>query len=184
MRLVHVRPAGQDDVYEASGLTSYDVRADANAWVERSFVDVDFERIRGFTLVNEVGTVEVERGDGGWTVVLPADRGGTVLDQAAVDGFLRSAASMSLADPIGPLDGAAQGFEPPAATLTLNLEADESGETPEPVAVSIGAVDPDNDARRFATRSGFGFAVTVWSGTADPLLQRGLDDWTETEGDS
>jgi len=169
-RFVHVRRAGEDPVYEAMGLSPYDIRAERSAWIERKLADVPFDDIHRVELENEHGRIVLERGEDGWRLAEPAPKKKQgKLDQGKTDSFVRSLASLWIAEPVGPVDEEAHGFAKPAARYTLVYGKDD-GEEGETVTVLVGAKAEGSAARRYATREGFGFTAEVAESSVSKAL--------------
>lgn len=185
-RLSHVRRGDEDRVYEARGISAYEMGSESGAWIDKKLVDVVADNVTSFTLTNGHGTLSLVRASGTWTLASAAD---TELDQSAVDSLVRSVSSLYLSEPAGPVDPAVHGFDSPLATVELTTEAPEvpdllqDGGTPdsdtdaaEIVTVVLGSEVPDGAGKRYASRSGFDFAVVLSKYDADKLNDQTLDD--------
>ena len=190
-QVTHVRVGGKDAVYEASGINSYDLSADAGSWVERTFVSIPADSAATIAVRNHKGSFELERKNGVWTVRSPAARAGARLDASKVDGLVRALCSMTLDAPAGPVSNAAFGLDAPEATVTVTrMATDAPGTVPgtaapaasagaaagPPVVVSIGAPVPGKTDERYGARSGFGFAVTLPKYATDRALDATLGE--------
>jgi len=192
-RVSDVRREGDDDVYEVMGLSSWDLQADAGSWIDKKLVDVPPDEVTGLMVKNGNGTFQLEKVDGAWTVKAGAAAG--KLDQGAVDSLVRAYAALYLADPVGHLDAAAQGLDKPAAEIQLiragkqppaATAGDEASTSEEkaPVAPQVttlevgGEVDTDS-GKRYATVTGFGFAVTLNKFDAERATDKKLSDLIE-----
>jgi hypothetical protein len=133
-RVQNVRRADENDVFEVRGLASYDVSPEPGSWAEKELVEVSEGDLVGLRLVNAAGTIELERDATGWHASAPQSLVGATLDDGSVDALLRSARSVRIDTPVGPVDEAAQGLTDPAATVTLRWRPggvsgdEESGE--------------------------------------------------------
>jgi hypothetical protein len=182
-RRTHARLAGEDPVYEIGGIAPYDLRAESGNWVDRKLVDLTADRVVGVALTNGEGSFELAREGEDWLILAGLDES-RELNEEELDTFLRAATSISLADPVGPVDLEAQGLAEPSARLILKLAAaDPAGEgedaeasPPEEIVVLVGATVPDQDNHRYVTKEGFGFAVTVWESSVKQLLEKKLED--------
>jgi hypothetical protein len=171
-RVSHVRLGDDDRVFEARGVGAYDLRGDTLAWVKQVFVDVPFDDVTRFALSNGHGRIELAREEGVWKAIGPD---GPVLDVASVDALVRSVASLRLSEPAGPLDMSAQGFDNPAATLEIAYRAGEEG-AEEVVEVRVGAEVEEGGGKRYASRSGFDYAVILSKYDGDKLTAQKLAD--------
>jgi hypothetical protein len=210
-RISHVRRAGEDDVYEAMGLSTWDLRPDAAAWIDKKLIDLPADQVTALALSNEHGTFELRKIDGSWTLA-QGDAGGKALRQSEVDSLVRAFAALYLADPVGRVDAAAQGLDEPVAVVTLTSggapapagEATEAAGDPagengdgaeaspesdggatEPARVTVlkvGALKDEESGQRYATLEDFGFAVTLNKFDAERATDKKLDDLLEAEG--
>jgi len=185
--LSHVRVGGNDRVYEASGVNSYDLPAEPASWVERNLVPIANQDVTRFELANRKGSFALEKQGGTWTVRSPASRSNTVLDQDKVGDLVRTLGGLALDEPVGPVDERAQGLTDPEATVLLGRAATKADSaaaqgTPVPAAapaavtIKIGAPVAGKPDQRYATRSGLGFAVSVGKSASDRALDAALAD--------
>ena len=102
------------------------------------------------------------------------------LDQGKVDTLIGSARSLRIADPVGPVDPEAQGFGEAPVTFRLRWTAaapgGEAGQAEDETTVQIGDQVEDKETQRYITRTGFGFAGTIWESSVNALLEQKLDD--------
>jgi hypothetical protein len=179
-RTSHVRLAGEDAVYEARGVSPYDIRPARSSWIARELVDADATGVVGVVLTNAAGGFELAKQAGIWTVRAPARAQGAELDQGKVDSLVRTAAEIRLSDGTGPVDEAAHGLANPAATLVLRIQdaADDPAGTAavREVTVRIGDAPDDDDAKRYVTRDGFGFTGIVWESSVRRVLEEKLEE--------
>ena len=216
-RVNHVRLGGDDRVYEARGLNTWDLRAEPGSWVDKKFVDIPFDDVEKIRLGNAHGEFELRRQDGEWTLVSPPPAAGRKLDSSKADSLVRSLASLWLSEPVGPADPEAHGFGDPAATveityrtraetaepaLTEEQEVDAgdpaaTGEEPdssvvtdapeapaggiEVVTLWLGSEVEDGDGKRYASRSGFDYSVTLSKYDAEKATGKKLDDLYEDQ---
>jgi hypothetical protein len=175
---IHVRRAGDDEVYEIQGLGSYDVRPEPQAWFDTSFVSVEPARVTSLRLENSRGAFEIEKGaDGAWSVVSPGSEQGRTLSAAKVDALVRTAASLRVVEPAGRRDDTIHGLASPQATVLLRytraggeLAPEESHE----VSVLVGGAPADDETRLYVARSGFGYVAEAYKTSVDKLLEQEL----------
>jgi len=182
-RTTHVRLAAENDVYEARGLTSYDIGSATTNWIVKDFVDASESQVVGLRVRNESGSYELEKRDGTWVVVAPADATERQIDTQKVEDLVRSMATLRLADAVGPRDAQAHGLASPAATVVVRWTSDGAGtigaESPadlQELTIEIGAVAEDNESQRFVSRSGFDYTGLIWESSVTSLLGGGIDD--------
>ena len=175
----HVRLGGTDPVYEASGLSAYDVPADLGSWVERNLVPVAADSVLGVGISNRKGSFELAKKDGHWSVRTPAARARAALDQQKVEALVRTLCGMSLESPAGPESEAAYGLSAPEATIVLSRSpaaGDGAAASGGALMLRIGAPVPGKEGDRYAARSGFSYAVTIAKYSADRALEAALPD--------
>ena len=183
-RVLHVRHADEDAVFETRGFSAADARPDSAAWIRTSIVEATPEELTALTLENESGRIELLRDATGWTLVGVPD--GKQLDPTKVDSLLRTATGLRFASAVGPLDETAHGFGSPSMTLTLGWlpggfvpSAEGESSTTEPaqtLTVRVGSSLADEDSKRYITRSEFGFTGSIWNGSVQSMLDQQVDD--------
>jgi len=177
----HVRLGGKDAVYEANGLNAYDLATDAGSWVERSMVPIAWEAVGGLSVTNRKGSFELEKSGRKWNVKSPAPPPAG-LDAEKVDALGRSLCALSLDQPVGPVDDPAQGFDDPEAAIVFRPAAGDSAASTQPaVTVRIGAPIPGKEDQRYATRSGFAYALSVSKFSSERALSVTLKELLATE---
>ena len=166
----HARSGGDDRVYEIRGLGTFDLRTERASWIDRRLLDVDQDRLAGITLRNEHGRLELARESGAWRLVSPAPRAGGEFDPEEAASWVRSVTSIFISEPGPKADSGGLGLDDPVATLEIRTRgevpegAPEDAEAPlETTTIRIGgpANGDGDDGRRYASRSGFGFAVVL-----------------------
>jgi hypothetical protein len=175
----HVRVGGKDPVYEASGLSSYDVPADAGSWVDRSVLPVTADSIATVGISNQKGSFELEKKDGRWSVRSPAARAHSALDAQKVDNLVRGLCTMSLEAPAGIDSDPAYGLGSPEATVVFTRAAapgDSAHAAGGALVLRIGGPVPGKEGAHYAARSGFGYAVAVPKYSVDQALGAALTD--------
>jgi hypothetical protein len=175
----HVRVGGKDPVYEASGLSSYDVPSDAASWVDRTLLPVAADSVTGFGLSNHKGSFQLEKMNGRWSVKAPAARAKSNLDPQKVESLLRTVCGMSISSPAGPSNDAAYGLGAPEATVILTrmpAPGDTTGVHVGAVVLRVGAPVPGKEGERYAARSGFDYAVSIPKYSVDKVLDTAVAD--------
>ena len=178
----HVRLEGDDRVYEAQGLGSFDLRVEANSWVDRKLIDLPFDDVVAVRLRNAHGEIEVVREDDRWRLLSPAGQD-AALDGAKVDTWVHSLTTLYLSGPAGALGDPVQGLGESQTVLEIrwraveaDAEADPAPAGIESLAVAVGAEIDGGEGKRYASRSGFGFAVILSSYDAEKMTDKKLAD--------
>ena len=173
----HVRVGGKDPVYEATGISTYDVSADPGTWVDRSLVMIPADSVSAIGVSNPRGSFQLEKRDGRWSVKSPAARARAALDAAKVTSLLGTLCNVSLNAPAGPENDAAYRLNAPEATVVITrmpAAGDSAAAGASTVVVRFGAPVEGKEGERYAARSGSGYAVTIPKYTADRALEATL----------
>jgi hypothetical protein len=176
--VTHMRVAGSDRVYEVSGLSAFDIPGDPGSWIERSLVSIKPEELSRLEITNGKGSFALESSAGAWRIVAPT-RSRVVLDPTKVLDLARTLCGLSIEQPMGPIDEAAQGFAHPAATVRLVKSAagpDSAKTAPAEVTIRIGALVLGKPDAFYAARSGLDFAVSVARFSVDRALSAELKE--------
>jgi hypothetical protein len=133
-RQTSVRIAGSDEIHGVAGLTAGGVGAQASAWVDTGYVDVQPDRLASLEVVNDKGSFHFERSGETWQAsvggqpVTPAK--GMELNKGEIDKVVNRVSKIYLSQPAD----AKRAIDKPLATVTLHLKAE-----PPPVAADAGA---------------------------------------------
>jgi hypothetical protein len=165
-RALRVRRAGDDEVYEVGGLSAYDLRAAAAAWVSTKLVDFSTDAVERLAIKNPTGTLELVKGESGWTV---EGNPAVELDTAKVETLVRTVTGLSIAEPLGPSDTHGPSAADAKATVTLSGPVGT-------MVILIGDKRSDDEARRSITVEGSGFSGTIWDSSVRSLLEKTLTD--------
>lgn len=98
-RSVHLRPAGEDTVYLASGASEWSFRDSPSSYWQASYVDEDPARFEAVAVENAHGTLRFERRDGSWTLADLAE--GEVAQSDAIESFTAAVARVRMREPVG-----------------------------------------------------------------------------------
>lgn len=163
----HVRLAGQDNVYLASGLASWEVDSSLLNWINPVYLSFNAADLIGFTLKNKNGEFAFTKdAQGAWQLVgLGADE---TVDQDKVNNLLSSLASLRMTKPLGKTEDAGWGMAAPTATVTLQVK---SGDQVKTTTLTVGAQDP-NDKSYVVKSSDSEYFVRVAEFSVQDLIQR------------
>jgi len=189
-RVSHVRSGDDDRVFEARGLSSWDLNPEVGAWIDKDLIIVPAEDVVAVRIENGAGAFELRRdledtSGGAWQLV--GDDGST-LDDSKVDALVRSLAALKLTEPAGRTEDGAFGLEPPTATLELDYhvtspaEADAEPATPvtDTVRLVVGAelTEPGDDdtveatGKYYAALSDSDYAVVLGKWDAEKIVDK------------
>jgi len=124
---IHVRVAGQNPVYLASGLSSTDVGARVSSWIDTSYFSVPQDQIVGLTLENQNGTFEFQKVGEAWTMAGLAED--ETLNEGSVTSLVSQATSVRMLRPLGTEPMPSYGMDAPSAVLVLQARSPEGTAT-------------------------------------------------------
>ncbi len=171
---IHVRLDGQDNVYLASGPSTWEVSAELLSWVNPVYVAISSADVTGFTLKNRNGEFAFTKdAQGNWTLGdLAADEvtnANNVVSQ--VDLFT----GLRMTKPLRKTEDPAYGMADPSAAVTLRYK---SGEEEKTTTVTIGAQDPADKAY-YVKSSDSPYYVKVAEYSVETLVKRGRSDFLQ-----
>jgi len=227
-RISHARRGDEENVYEVMGLSTFDLNAGSDAWIEKKFLDIPSDEVIRMNVSNEHGSFSLEKQGGEWRLATSTGTApeGKTLSQTQVDSLARAFSSVFMAEPVGAVDAAAHGLAEPVATVEIVLgrepeppaagdetaaegteagEADAAGEPAgeespadgetaveegapaeapaeaemvemETITLMIGGEVDAESGKRYATRSGFPFTVTLNKFDAERATGKKLED--------
>ncbi len=133
----HVRLGGQNDVYLASGLSTWELNTDAASWIDTLYVNVTQADVTGFSLANANGQFSFTKdAAGAWK--LDGLAAGETLNASAITALLSQVAQLRMSRPLGKNDDAAYGLAKPGAMVTLKTKKDTQEKT---ITLAVGAKD-------------------------------------------
>jgi hypothetical protein len=133
----HVRVDGQNNVYVAGDLETWQLNADPASWIDTTYVKVTPADVVGFTLANANGQVNFTKDDkGAWQ--MDGLAAGEKLDPNQLTAVVNRLAALRMARPLGTAESADYGMAQPAALVTLKVK---SGDATKPLTVTVGAKD-------------------------------------------
>ncbi|MCK5800282.1 MAG: DUF4340 domain-containing protein [Deltaproteobacteria bacterium] len=194
LKKVHLRIEGQKAVYAAAPLVTWDIGAAASSWVKTAYFKPDRDRIVGFTLKNNNGTIHVIKREGQWKLA----EGDVALKQAEVNALISTMTYVSLLDPVGKKVEPSYGLTSPQAMLTVELQKKTKASSAKSPTTQASASQPTTapttapatemlrlrlGAKKgtayYAKRDASPFVVTIDSSTANALVNKKLSDLVE-----
>ena len=133
----HFRVDGQREAYLTSDISTWEVNATANSWIDTAYLSVAQDGVTEMTLENANGTFAFTKDDAGnWTMAgLGADE---TLDATKVTTVLQRVTTVTMVSPLGKEEQAGYGMGEPNAVVTLKT-ADKT------VTLRVGAQDPGDN---------------------------------------
>lgn len=169
----HVRVEGQNEVYLARDLPTWNYTAEATSWIDALYLNVNRETIVGFTLENENGTFEFQKNDRGEWEMADVPEGETLAPNN-VSSVLGSVATIRIRRPLGTELQPAYGLEDPAAVATIETESEEGSKT---YTVEIGAQLDDTSYAVKSSESAYYVAVSKAS--LENVVTHTLEDFLQ-----
>jgi hypothetical protein len=112
----HVRLGGQDNVYVARGINSFDAATDAHGWINPVYLSVPQSSILSASIENAQGKFEFANNAGAWTMKnMP---GGAQFNQQELLSLLAGLGSLNMQSPLGRTARPEYGLDRPSATVT------------------------------------------------------------------
>jgi len=115
----HIRLEGQDETYLTRSITSYDLTATANTWVDVNYLSVPPQNVTAMTVENVQGTLNFVKEGDAWTLEGLAED--EEADSAQISTLLNRAAAVRMTQPLGKAEEPAYGMDQPNATVTLAM---------------------------------------------------------------
>lgn len=159
-RAMHVRLAGQNQVYLGNDLASWEITADLTSWINPVYFSVSTADILGIILKNSNGEFVFEKDAAGNWVMLGLTAG-EELEPNNVTSLVSLMTSVRLTKVLGKTDDPAYGMAEPAASVTIRAK---SGDQAKSYILTIGAKDPtDNTYAVKSSESPYYVAVSEFS---------------------
>lgn len=170
----HVRLAGQDQVYLASGISEWEFGTGAASWVNPTYFTVPQADVTALTLRNAKGEWTFRRGaDGNWTMEGLA--AGETLNSGSVQTLLSSVSNVALNRPLGVTEDPAYGLAQPSAVVTITAKGADGEKT---YTLTVGAQDPD-DKTYVVKSSESAYYVRVAEYSVRSLVENGREAYIQ-----
>jgi hypothetical protein len=174
----HARVDGQDETYLTDGLSTWEVTAQANTWIDASYFTVARDALVEVTVENAHGTftfVREEAGEEGvppqWTMEGLGDD--ETLSTSAVNNLIARASSMNMLRPLGTTEEPDYGMDNPTAVVTVTT-ADET------FTLTVGGQSEADDS--YAVKSSTStYYVAVSDFNVQPFVENAREDFLEQE---
>lgn len=165
----HFRAGGKTETYMTSALSTWEVNATANSWIDTSYYQIDQTTLTEVLLQNANGTFAIAKVGENWQLAdLAADETASAGKTSAV---VSKAASITMLRPLGKTAKPEYGLDAPLATVTLKT-ADATS------TLLIGAKDP-TDNSYIVKYSDSEYYVAVSEYTVKTLVENARADFLE-----
>jgi hypothetical protein len=133
----HFRIEGQEETYLTGGFSTWQTRAEAAAWIDTAYVQLDESTVERMALTNGNGSFTFTREQGAdWAMArLGADE---TLDQAKINNVVSRAASVTMEKPLGKEEKPEYGMDQPSAVVELETAEAE-------INIRVGAQNPEDE---------------------------------------
>jgi hypothetical protein len=165
---IHVRAEGENETYLTNEVSSWEVNATVESWIDTAYLSVQSDDLVALTLQNSNGQWSFEKdAEGDWTMVdLPE---GEMLDESNVTLLVNQARQISMVRPLGREADASYGLDRPAGTLRLQT-ADRT------ITIEIGAKSAE-DNTYVVKSSESPYYVRVSEYSVQGLLEKSGEDF-------
>ncbi len=142
----HVRLDGQDEVYLATDLSSFDASVQASGYVDTLYFTVPTADVTAMTLQNASGEINfVKDAAGDWTLADLAE--GETVNATAISSLVNRAAGVRLTTPLGRDSQPDYGLSAPAAVVILTASSGEGDSVQTQThTLQVGAQSPDDQS--------------------------------------
>jgi hypothetical protein len=138
----HVRVDGQNDVYVAGDLASWQLNAEPASWIDTAYVKVTPADVLGFALANANGQFSFSKdANGAWQ--MDGLAASEKLDPNQLTAVVNRLAALHIERPLGTAESADYDMVKPAALVTLKVK---NGDATKELSVAVGAKDPTDGA--------------------------------------
>ena len=115
---IHVRLQSESETYLTGEVSSWDISATANSWVDTSYLQIDQEAVESITVQNAQGNfVLVPDEEGNWT--LPDLTAEEQANSTTITTLTGRATTVTLLEPLGTEDKDVYGLAEPRAAVTI-----------------------------------------------------------------
>ena len=170
----HVRLAGQNDVFLSSGLSTWELTADAASWIDTRYVNVTQADVTGFSLANANGQLSFTKdAAGAWK--LDGLAAGETVNASAITGLLSQATQLRMMRPLGKDNQPAYGLDKPTAMVTLKTKNDNQEKT---ITLAVGAKDA-TDSSYVVKSSDSAYYVRIAEYSVKDLVEKKRGDFLQ-----
>lgn len=172
-QVTHARVGGRNEVYLASGLSSFDAGSQPTSYVDGEYVALPTADVVGLTLRNASGELAFQKDEAGtWTLVGLAE--GEQPNSTAISDLAAKAASVRLSAPLGKEAMPEYGLDNPTALVTVDVRGSDG--QPQTVTLRVGAKDPSDNSYVFSS-SQSPYYVRVADFAAQDFVQKTRADF-------
>lgn len=165
----YVRLGGQDNVYLAHGLNSFEAASDVASWINPTYFSVPQDKIVAATIENAQGHWQLTKNaQNQWVMPGVTDKG--TFDPASATSLLGRLSALSMVKPLGKDDQPAYGLSKPSATVTVVVSDTASTKA---YTLRIGAKDASGNYLVISSESPYYAAVAA--ANVDPFVNANLD---------
>jgi hypothetical protein len=164
----HVRLGGQDNVYVARGISSFEANTEVSGWINPVYLSVPQSNILSASIENAQGKFDFSNNANVWSMKnLPS---GAPFNSAALTGLIGRLASLNMQSPLGKTAKPEYGLDKPSATVTVVISDANSSKV---TTLKIGAKDSDGTYPVISSDSTW--FVKVPAASVEPFITAKLD---------
>lgn len=169
----HARLAGDDRVFELSGIDPIRFPPRRGAWLRHDLVAVAAGSIDRISLVNGLGRFAFERADGGTWMSIGAGHEGLTPNAERIEGLVERAVGLSIEDVAVGVPAAEEGLADPVAAIEISWREGEAQGATGTATIRLGR--QTDDGGRYASATGIGWTVVVPAWQTETLLETGSE---------
>lgn len=167
---LHVRFAGENDVYQGRGASVYAVSSGLQSYIDTKLVEVDKDKLTSVAVKNEKGTLTFTKDGDAWKLEeLPA---GKELDETKLKSFLGKVARLSLSDVVGKEVTPEHGFDSGVKVVLVSTE----DAAPKTTTYFIGAKLANED-KYYARVEGKDYVTLATKWATSDVREKSVDDF-------
>jgi hypothetical protein len=176
-QVLHVRPDDREAVYLALGLTAYEARPEASAWVDTTYLSIARDQIVSFTLANEHGQFKFSKDENDeWSLEGLAT--GEALNPTSVNSLVNRVANVSLERPLGTEEQGDYGMDDPQAVVTVQTQDEENNENT--YVLRVGAQVTEDEEVGYIVKSATSpYFVVAPEYTVTDLIEKQRQDFLQ-----
>ncbi|RME82774.1 MAG: DUF4340 domain-containing protein [Caldilineae bacterium] len=170
----HFRLAGQDEVYLAGGLSSFDAAAQPARYIDTGYISLPPSEIVRLELKNAQGTVTFAKDENGdWT--MEGVEEGQSPDGGAIQALVNRASSLNMTRPVARMEKEACTVAEPQAVVTMTREKEGQTNT---YTITVGA--KGEDGQYLVRYSGAQYCVEAAEYTVSDFINKAAPDFILT----
>jgi hypothetical protein len=169
----NVRLDGDNNVYLTNVISSYEVGANAGAWIDTTYLQLEYADMSYLNFTNSLGVNEFQKGaDGSWT--MSGLVGDETFNPNNLTSMLNRLAIVSMAEPLGKENKAEYGMDAPLAVINVRTENAVNGS--QDITLTVGALNTETN-QYYLKSSASEYYVTIPNYSVETFITRSKVDF-------